>query len=216
MKATIPLVAASLVVTLAVAFSFAPMIGVDQAVAVGLHRYAVGHSGVVTALQVWTDVFGPWTFRGLLVVAAAWLWWRRRVAAAVWVVVTVLAAAAMDSGLKALVGRERPHWTDPVSHAVGASFPSGHSLTSAMGCAVLLVLAWPRVCQIGVIVAVAVPAVTGFTRLALGVHFLSDVVGGWLLGVTVVAVVTSAARWRSGRSCPSLLAARRSSRRRTE
>jgi len=216
MKATALLAVASIVVTLAVAFSFAPVIGVDQAVAVGLHRFAVGHSGVVAAMQVWTDVFEPWTFRGLLVVVAAWLVWRRQAALAGWVVVTVLVAAAADSGLKALVGRERPHWTDPVSHAIGQSFPSGHSLTSAMGCAVLLVLTWPRARHIFTLIAVLVPAVTGFTRMALGVHFLSDVVGGWLLGVTVVAVVTSAARWRSGRNCPSPPAARRSNRRRTE
>jgi undecaprenyl-diphosphatase len=211
---TLVLLAASVVVTLAVAFSFAPVIGLDQAVAVGLHRFAVEHSDVVTAMQVWTNVFGPWTFRGLLVVVAAWLLWRRRMVAAGWVVGTVLVAAAVDSGLKALLGRVRPHWTDPVSHAIGESFPSGHSLTSAMGCAVLLVLVSPR--AIAVIAAVAVPAITGFTRLALGVHYLSDVVGGWLLGVTVVAVVTTAVRWRSGRSCPSPLAARRSSPRRTE
>ncbi|MFI9383087.1 phosphatase PAP2 family protein [Kutzneria sp. NPDC052558] len=216
MKTTALLAAASVVVTLAVVFSFAPVIGLDQAVAVGLHRWAVGNPAAVTAMQLWTDAFGPWTFRTLLIIVAAWLWWRRHKALAAWVVVTLVVAAIADSGLKSLIGRERPHWTDPVSHAVGESFPSGHSLTSAMGCAMLLMLAWPRKQPIWIVAAVAVPIVTGFTRMALGVHYLSDVVGGWLLGLTVVAVVTAAVRWRSGPNCPAPLAARRSSRPRTE
>jgi membrane-associated phospholipid phosphatase len=190
-KATLLLAAISIAVTLAVLFSFAPLIGVDDAVATALHSYALDHSGVVAAMQTWTNVFGPWTFRGLLTVVAAWLLWRRRRLLAGWVFATMLVAAGLDSGLKTVIGRVRPHWTQPVSQAVGGSFPSGHALTSAMGCAVLLALVWPivgrgarRAC---VIAAVTVPAVTGFTRLGLGVHYLSDVVGGWLIAVTLVA-----------------------------
>jgi membrane-associated phospholipid phosphatase len=185
------LAAASIILTFAVAFAFAPLIGIDSAVADELHHFALDHPGAVVVMQTWSDVFGPWTFRGLLTVVAVWLLWRRRRLSAGWVVVTMLVSAGVDSGLKALIGRDRPQWTYPVSHAVGGSFPSGHSLTSAMGCAVLLVLLWPMLgrgarhsCAVAV---VTVPAVTGFTRLGLGVHYLSDVVGGWLIGTAIVS-----------------------------
>jgi len=201
-KSTVLLTAAaSIIITIAVALSFGPLIGVDHAVAVALHGYALDHPAFVVVMQVWTDVFDPWTFRGMLVIVAAWLSWRRRFALAGWVVVTMALAGAAEGGLKALMDRTRPLWDHPVSHATGGSFPSGHSLTSAMGCAVLLALAWPslgrRARVVCAVAAVSVPAITGFTRLGLGVHYLSDVVGGWLIAVTLVAATTlTLSRWQ--------------------
>lgn len=176
---------------------------IDTGIADELHAFALGHPGFVAAMQVWTDVFQPWTFRAVLIAVALWLLWRRRTRPAVWVLVTVALCGLADSGLKALIGRPRPHWTHPVSTAAGASFPSGHSLTSAMGCAVLLSLAWPLLGRRGrwlaSAVATLVPMITGFTRLGLGVHYLSDVVGGWLIAVVIVAATTLALRPRPAR-----------------
>ena len=206
MKTTVLLTLASIIVTLAVAFAVPPVLGLDHAVATGLHQYMRDRHGLVVTMQTWTDVFGPWTFRGLLTVLAVCQLWRRRPLLAGWIAVTALLAAAVDSGLKLLLARVRPQWIDPLSHATSGSFPSGHALTSAMGCAVLLALAWPTLGRwgrrAGVIAAVAVPLVTGFTRLGLGVHYLSDVVGGWLIGVTVVIATTVALRAIVARRSP--------------
>jgi membrane-associated phospholipid phosphatase len=192
MVLSLVLLVASVVLTVAVATSVGPVLAVDHVVADGLHTFALGHPGFVTAAQVWTDVFQPWTFRVILIVIGLWLLARRRPRTAVWVLLTTALAGALDTGLKVLIGRDRPHWTDPVSHALGGSFPSGHSLTSAMACAVLLRLAWPRLRRRWpwTVLAVAVPLVTGFTRVALGVHFLSDVLGGWLIAAAIVAALT--------------------------
>jgi len=182
------LLVASVVVTVAVATSFGPVLAVDHVVANGLHGFALGHPGFVTAAQVWTDVFQPWTFRAILIFIGLWLLARRRPRTGVWVLATTALAGILDSGLKVLIGRDRPHWIDPVSHAVGGSFPSGHSLTSAMACAVLLRLAWPLATRRWAwsVVAVVLPLITGFTRMFLGVHYLSDVIGGWLIAAALV------------------------------
>ncbi|HEY0496562.1 MAG TPA: phosphatase PAP2 family protein [Kutzneria sp.] len=196
LKLSVLLGVAAVVLTVAVAVSAGPLLTLDNVVASGLHTYALGHPSFVRAMQVWTDVFQPWTFRAIVIAAAVWLLWRRQVRTAAWATGTILLCGAVESGLKAWIGRARPHWTHPVSAAVGDSFPSGHALTSAAGCAVLLALAWPtlgrRSRRAWSAVAVAVPFVTGFTRLALGVHFLSDVIGGWLIAAALFAAMTLA------------------------
>jgi undecaprenyl-diphosphatase len=186
------LLVASAVVTVAVATSFGPVLAVDRVVADGLHAFALSRPGFVTAAQTWTDVGQPWTFRAILIGVALWLLARRRTRTAVWILLTTALGGVLDAGLKVLIGRDRPYWTDPVSHAFGGSFPSGHSLTSAMACAVLLRLAWPLVTRRWAwsVLALMVPLVTGFTRVALGVHFLSDVLGGWLIAAAIVAAMT--------------------------
>jgi undecaprenyl-diphosphatase len=57
-----------------------------------------------------------------------------------------------------------------------------------MACAVLLRLAWPLATRRWAwsVVAVVLPLITGFTRMFLGVHYLSDVIGGWLIAAALV------------------------------
>jgi undecaprenyl-diphosphatase len=110
--------------------------------------------------------------------------------------------------LKLLVGRDRPDLLEPVARATGFSFPSGHALNSALGAGVFLLVLLPftggrpgrRIALWAVVVAV--PLVTGLCRVGLGVHWTSDVMAGWLLGVAVVATTAAgyeAWRRRSGR-----------------
>lgn len=89
--------------------------------------------------------------------------------------------------------RERPQWPDPVDSAHYAAFPSGHAMTAVVSCGLLVWLlrlygAGPV--ARGAVLAVAVVSAVGVaaTRVYLGVHWLTDVVGGSLLGVAVVAL----------------------------
>lgn len=70
--------------------------------------------------------------------------------------------------------------------AQGYSFPSGHSTNVATvfgSLAVNLRKRWI------LIVAIVIPLLTGFSRVVVGAHYPTDVLGGWLLGLTSVAVV---------------------------
>ena len=121
---------------------------------------------------------------------AAWVWLRfdlrRRV---VWAVVTVLVAWGLGNLLKEVVRRARPVVDEAVAHAPGYSFPSGHSLNTAAAAITLTILVWPLLGPRGraVVAAVATVAVVGTAadRVLLGVHYLSDVVAGVLLGAGV-------------------------------
>ncbi|GGC18372.1 phosphatase PAP2 family protein [Novosphingobium marinum] len=100
---------------------------------------------------------------------------------------TVASGWAVGYGLKLLVGRERPEIVPHLTHAGGASFPSGHSFNAAV-VYIAMALAFAamsgrravRATIIGV--ALAASLAIAWSRVWLGVHFPSDVLAGWLGG----------------------------------
>ncbi|MFF7364160.1 phosphatase PAP2 family protein [Streptomyces sp. NPDC008125] len=193
----------ALVLLVMVATAWTPLTALDHAVADGLHRRAVARPGEVRVARVLTDwVWDPWTARALIAVAVVALWWRGARLLAGWVAATMLFSALLQQGVKAAVGRDRPHWQDPVDSAQYAAFPSGHAMSATVAGGLLLWLLWrarpappvreaavPVACASLACVVLAGVSVAGvsFTRVYLGVHWLSDVVAGVLLGVSVVA-----------------------------
>lgn len=162
----------------------------DVSVADSLNRYVARHPAEVTAWKVITNIGGPSTWRVLAGIAVVVLWLRHRRREAIVAGVTIAAAALVSGVVKTLVGRHRPIVPMPVDHVGGPSFPSGHSITSFTALGLLVVLAWPylRRAARGAVVAVAfaLAATVGFSRLILGVHYLTDVVGGWLLATLLL------------------------------
>ena len=107
-----------------------------------------------------------------------------------------LSTFALQSGLKAAFDRPRPAlWPRLLSSPRDPSFPSGHAVAAATfyPLAALLVgrrrPAWRRAAWA---TAVGLALWIGLGRLYLGVHWPSDVLGGWAVGALQVAV---AARW---------------------
>src|SRR5437868_6442408 len=84
-----------------------------------------------------------------------------------------------------LIDRPRPVWPDPVDSARYAAFPSGHAMTATVVCGLLLWLlhhhgAGRALWRTALTTAVVSVAGAGLTRVWLGVHWPSDVLGGWL------------------------------------
>jgi membrane-associated phospholipid phosphatase len=124
----------------------------------------------------------------VLVVARRWL---ALVAFALVESLTSLSSAV----LKALVGRPRP--ADGLVHPVGSSFPSGHAAYAGATCVALVLLftsPGPRRRLWWLLAALGIVGMA-WSRTYLQVHWLSDVVGGSLLGIGISLLVFAGAQW---------------------
>ncbi|TDB75558.1 phosphatase PAP2 family protein [Micromonospora sp. KC723] len=190
---------------------WAPLYDVDHGVAAWLNDLVAPHGPLVTVLTALTGLGGRTVIIWLVSVAVIGLLIRRQGRLAVFLVVTGLGALILDPALKALVGRLRPEVAVPIGVYAGNSFPSGHALGSFVAYGALLLVflpATPRRWRGPAFALVATLIVfVGLTRIALGVHFLSDVLGAWLLGAAWLGVTGYAFRlWRleRGRRVPAL------------
>ncbi|MEV0490047.1 phosphatase PAP2 family protein [Streptomyces atratus] len=131
---------------------------------------------------------------------------RRRLGYATGALVFLLLGQALRYGLMEAIGRSRPPVADWATHASGFAFPSGHATTSALMAGLLVAAIGHRACgsRAGGIAAVLLgcwAAAVGLSRALLGVHWVTDVVAGWLfaafwlgLGATVIRTALPAHR----------------------
>jgi membrane-associated phospholipid phosphatase len=109
-------------------------------------------------------------------------WWT-----AAWLVTAVVLIGPLTGLLKIYFGRVRPDFAEGGARLESLSYPSGHSSGIATLVTVALIMAWPllagRARHWALAAGVLLVLLVGLTRMWLGVHFLSDVVGGWALGV---------------------------------
>jgi len=200
--AVLVVVAASLFAILAgdVA-SRAPLTVVDVAIANWLHRHAT--PPLVTAMLLWTQLHstvavGAYAAIATLVLAVERSWRR-----ATLVVVAVGGGLALNALMKLAFHRARPSFDDPLLTLATYSFPSGHVAGSTIfyGLAAVAVFArttsplWRVLALVAALLAVALVA---FSRMLLGVHYLSDVVAAFAEGVAWLALCAGVlgALWR--------------------
>lgn len=123
---------------------------------------------------------------------------RRREAA--FLVTTAVAGLVLGAALKLVVERARSAFIEPVATDLSKSFPSGHAMNSAFVYGALLIIVLPELRAAARWVAVAGTAglvtAIGATRVALGMHYISDVIGGAVFGlVWLTAVVWAFSRF---------------------
>jgi len=155
------------------------------------------HHAVLLARHGWAVRQALWftSLGGLLVMGpiallvAGWLFWRRRRAEALWLILTIASGRLVVEGVKLLVQRPRPPIADRLELVTSWSFPSSHSAGTMMTCAALALL-WGR--PAGWIAALIAAGAIGWSRVALGVHWPSDVLAGWGFGLLWVG---AASRW---------------------
>ena len=106
------------------------------------------------------------------------------------VVVPLVLEALTFITVTTLVGRPRPNVQRLETSAVGSSFPSGHMGAAVVYSGIIVVVFWHTRRQwirvIAAAVAVLIPAFVGFSRIYRGMHFLTDVIFGALLGGAAV------------------------------
>lgn len=178
-----------------------PLTRIDTVAARGLHEVVRDHPVYVAILQVISFLGGPPWFYLITGASAIWMYWQGHPRLALFLIVTGLLGGAIDTVVKVVVDRPRPSLVRPVATAHGKSFPSGHSMSSVVGYGSLLLVWLPLVAERWrrkVIVATLLLVLAiGFSRLALGVHYITDVVGGFVLGLAWLAASTAAfSIWR--------------------
>ncbi|HED04685.1 MAG TPA: phosphatase PAP2 family protein [Candidatus Fraserbacteria bacterium] len=135
---------------------------------------------------------------GLLIIILLVLLWRRRWRIARFLAVTGLLTPVFIEGLKLAFHRARPHlW--PAPFEASYSFPSGHALGSLVIYGVLAYLVdktWPRWRPAIWSVYLVLVLTIGFSRLYLGVHWPTDILGGWAAGGLLLFGLIY---WREGR-----------------
>jgi membrane-associated phospholipid phosphatase len=176
------------------AFAVIALIALSQGGAGGLDR-AVNEAVAAHRTASLTDFFTGYTGFGqwFVIVAAgvaviAVLSATSRPRAAVFLAVAIGIALLLSPLFKVLFSRDRPPLENAALQVNGYAFPSGHSLSSATLALAIVVVAWPtRWRWPASALVVTFAALMGLSRLYLGVHWLTDVLGAWALAVGVVA-----------------------------
>lgn len=172
---------------------YEPLVGVDQDVSASAEQAVDDSALLLRAAQVVTLLGDPVLVTVAAAALAYVLWRRGHTRLALYVVVARVGAIVLAQGLKQLVDRARPVFDAPVATALGPSFPSGHALGSAVFWTTCAVLLMPHVRRprLVLLAGVLVAGVVAASRVLLGVHFLSDVGGGLLLGLGWAGVCTA-------------------------
>jgi undecaprenyl-diphosphatase len=139
---------------------------------------------------------------------SVWLWSRGARRLATWAVTTAIIGGVLGGVVKVIVSRTRPAFEQPVAHASGYSFPSGHALNSFLCTGVLILVFLPVLSRSGrslaYVLGAAIVLLTGFDRVALGVHYVSDVVAGWIVALACLAGTAGAFEiWRREHGRPA-------------
>ena len=180
-----------------------PLLRVDRAVSAALYA-GDDRSGLVDALLQVATAPGLTVVRGLVylpvlaVLVARRHWWT-----AGWVAAAVLLVAPLTGLLKELIGRQRPQFAEGGADYASLAFPSGHASGVAALVTTGLLLAWPALGRVArrwwLAAGVALCVLVGLTRMWLGVHWLSDVVGGEAFGLGWTLLAASVAGLLAGR-----------------
>jgi undecaprenyl-diphosphatase len=177
------------------------VVGHDESVKLDppMERFILHHrTAWLTPVMKATTWLGSIAVLILVAVAVgAWFWWRRKD----WkpsgkLALALGGAVVLYDIVKPLVGRARPPLDARLLPVSGSSFPSGHA-TQAVATygmlALILSAGRPVRTRIGLCCAAGAAAVVvGLTRLYLGVHWLTDLLGGWALGTAWLALLTAA------------------------
>ncbi len=172
-----------------------PLTVVDEQVAAWFHDHTT--PALATAMVVVTSLGSMPVISGIALVIFFLLLWRQYWHRLLVLILTIPGGMLLNLLLKSAFARQRPSFENPIITVTGHSFPSGHTMmaTLLLGLlalfAVVHLKAW-RWRVLTVLVAVLLILLVALTRVALGVHYLSDVLGGIAAGVAWLTVCLTA------------------------
>ena len=166
-----------------------PSNGWDVAAIHDLVEFRRTHVGMTSPVVALTQLGSVYATMGLGLAAAAATAFHGRRRPALLLAATVLIERLITDGLKLVVGRPRPSFDLHPVVTNSSSFPSGHSANSmAVFVAIALIAAPPAWRVRALAVAIGMSLLIGMSRPYLGVHWPSDVIGGWALGLMIAGL----------------------------
>lgn len=154
----------------------------DEPILLAIHKTARAQLDVFAVTL--TKFGGSRSVLAIVTAIALVLLLRRRWRSLTYLFTTVLGAIIINRTAKVLLHRVRPHLWDSLAPQLDYAFPSGHAMSSMSLVAALVILTWggPWCWPVLIIGSLFVVGI-GWTRLYLGVHFPSDILGGWMASV---------------------------------
>lgn len=157
-----------------------------------------GHRPLLLQLaRAFTLLGQPTVLMGIGFVLAAWVWWRRgHPHLALALTLVILLGRALSEVQKHMIARPRPELEPHLVLVKTSSFPSGHASSSMIFYTATALALFPagRPRQVAVGCAVVLSLLIGLSRVMLGVHWPSDVIGGWSFGLLWVLVTLERAK----------------------
>jgi undecaprenyl-diphosphatase len=169
---------------------------IDRGIGLKLQAERQASPRVRRVFIVLTEMGSSEALTGMAVlVALALLMRRRRLLAVVWLI-AMIGTAVLNQGLKAAFERPRPDFPDAAIAEHSNSFPSGHSMGAVVAFGLLAYFLLPALSDRRekvalVLVTAALALAIGFSRIYLGAHYFSDVVGGLAVGGAWLSVCIS-------------------------
>lgn len=181
----------------------------DKALAEDLIEFRQETPQITPVLNFVSTLGAPLWFWLLVGGVTIYLWRQHRRRLVAFLLTSTLGGSIINTIVKETIDRPRPSFRDPavIIFQEGKSFPSGHAMSSTIAYGALLLIFLPLIPQrrrpwaiAGVVTLVLL---VGFSRLGLGVHYISDVVGGFILGIAWLTASTAAfSLWRIDRGRP--------------
>ncbi|MDX1664525.1 MAG: phosphatase PAP2 family protein [Candidatus Promineifilaceae bacterium] len=160
----------------------------------------LGSMLVESAVRDVTALGGLVVLSLLTLAVALFLWLAGDHRNALFVLVAIVGGMVFTYLLKELFARQRPDLVSAAVYVDSFSFPSGHAMTAAvtyltLGTLLATSLKRSRLKIYILATAVLVTAAVGLSRVYLGVHWPTDVLGGWTAGTVWALLMWLAARW---------------------
>ena len=147
----------------------------------------------MNSIMIFVTYLGNWqAIVGLGVVALVILWVQRKKREAVFFAVALMSGEIIKEFLKFIFHKERPDASLALMQENGYSFPSGHAFMSIIFYGMICYFIY-QVCKnkwqkiILIIITAILIFLIGYSRIYLGVHWISDVLAGWLIGGAILA-----------------------------
>ena len=163
-----------------------PLAGPDHEVAGWFHAHLT--RTFVSVLRAFTE-FGSGEWIGLILfVLVLFFVWKRWWPSLVTLIIAVPGGMLLNEWVKVLVHRQRPFVDGPFVDWSGYSFASGHTIGATLLYGQLLLFVLPALKArhwrlLSIVSAMSLVALVGFSRIALGAHFLTDVVAAIFFGI---------------------------------